>query len=327
MRLFLSYFYLLLIIITCLIHVSCEKDTDIIDPDTLGKWKYYNTSNGLTDNCIYTIKQDKEGNIWIGTYNAGVCMYDGSRWSYYNTSSGLLSNRVYTIEQDGDGYMWFGTPLGFNFLVEGYLFYVDSLYGMPVSVTALFCDSKDQMWVGTEGQGIFMFDERGLNYAFLDDPKHWFVNQIMEDSDGIIWLATPGGALSFNGSTFTVFDESVGLSNNDINYIFQDSWGDIWFASFYGEYLSRFDGSEFEQVKIYNTYTTTAVWSMVEDFNRNIWFVTGGAGIVRYDGTEMHIINTNNGLRDNVVICSAIDHDGNLWFGTREGGINIYITE
>jgi ligand-binding sensor domain-containing protein len=66
---------------------------------------------------------------------------------------------------------------------------------------------------------------------------------------------------------------------------------------------------------------------MVEDLNRNIWFATGGAGIIKYDGTQMKIVNTGNRLKDNVVICSTIDHDGNLWFGTLEGGVNKYITE
>src|SRR4030043_2203355 len=106
-------------IILILSFISCEtQNEDIIDPKTLGVWKYFNESNGLTDNYIWDIMEDDEGNIWIGTDLGGVNKYNGTGWESLTTAGGLLDNMVLSIEQDADGFMWFGTQSGLSILTN-----------------------------------------------------------------------------------------------------------------------------------------------------------------------------------------------------------------
>ncbi len=322
----INYFSIFLF---CLLIISCEQDPEVIDPDEVDIWKYYNTSNGLTDNLIYCIKQDKAGNIWVGTGYGGVDMYNGAKWISYSVDDGLLSNCVFSIEEDADGVIWFATNGGLNYLIDEEIYYSDSLDNMAIIPSSLYKDSKERMWIGTYGQGIFIYEISGFFHWSFEkaDSDYLYINYITEDIKHNIWFATIGGALYYDGESFYVFDETQGLNNNDVSYILQDVWGDLWFSSLDGEYLTRYNGIDVELISLFNGIPTSRVYSMVQDLERNIWFTTLGAGIVMYNGVEMQTIKTDDGLKDNKVICSIMDKDGNLWFGTYEAGINVYITK
>jgi ligand-binding sensor domain-containing protein len=58
---------------------------------------------------IYSINQDNNGDLWIGTVDAGVWRYDGNNFTNYTTKDGLTSNAVNVIYKDKKGELWFGT--------------------------------------------------------------------------------------------------------------------------------------------------------------------------------------------------------------------------
>ncbi|OWY20879.1 hypothetical protein C7N43_13175 [Sphingobacteriales bacterium UPWRP_1] len=58
---------------------------------------------------VWAINEDKEGNIWIGTIDAGLWVYDGTRLTNYTTKDGLTGNAIWTIYKDKKGELWFVT--------------------------------------------------------------------------------------------------------------------------------------------------------------------------------------------------------------------------
>jgi ligand-binding sensor domain-containing protein len=58
---------------------------------------------------VYSINEDVIGNIWIGTIDAGVWKYDGTKLTNYTIKDGLTSNAINTIYKDNYGELWFGT--------------------------------------------------------------------------------------------------------------------------------------------------------------------------------------------------------------------------
>ncbi len=58
---------------------------------------------------VYSINEDNIGHIWIGTVDAGVWEYDGSKMINYTIKNGLPSDAVNTIYKDNKGELWFGT--------------------------------------------------------------------------------------------------------------------------------------------------------------------------------------------------------------------------
>ena len=61
---------------------------------------------------IYSINEDRNGNLWIGTVDAGVWRYDGHNLKNYTTLNGLPSDAVISTYRDKDGELWFGTEAG-----------------------------------------------------------------------------------------------------------------------------------------------------------------------------------------------------------------------
>ena len=58
---------------------------------------------------IYSMNQDNNGTLWIGTVDTGVWLYDGKNITNYTTKDGLTSNAINTIYKDHYGEIWLGT--------------------------------------------------------------------------------------------------------------------------------------------------------------------------------------------------------------------------
>jgi hypothetical protein len=77
-------------------------------------WTVYNKSNsGLPSNRIWPIAVDSQDNVWIGTADRGVAIYNGSTWKTFDTSnSGLADNAINFIAVDVDGSIWIAAQSG-----------------------------------------------------------------------------------------------------------------------------------------------------------------------------------------------------------------------
>jgi ligand-binding sensor domain-containing protein len=82
--------------------------------ETKAGWDVFTKEdNGIVDNFVQAIAQDRSGQIWLGTRN-GVSKYDGASWSNLTTADGLVGNNVYDIAIDSDGSIWFATETGIS---------------------------------------------------------------------------------------------------------------------------------------------------------------------------------------------------------------------
>jgi ligand-binding sensor domain-containing protein len=316
------------ILLLACITVACEDESarDALDPGTLGRWITYNAGSGLGDNFIWNIYEDSQGNIWTGTNDAGVRTFNGTNWSGYTTNSGMLSNTVYAVVQDADGDMWFGTGGGLNFLIDGLVYYNENFLDVPI--TALYEDSHRRMWMGTYGAGIYMYFNGSFYEAYFAGRKEYnYINSITEDKSGLIWFGTEGAAIDFDGNDFFIVDSTYGLHNQDITFILEDSWDQLWFCSFHNKFISRYDGKNFEEIYLYHGYNIAGTLSMAEDLDHNLWFVTAAGGIIKYNGIEMIPVKTPLSHQDESFSCSLADRNGNLWFGGLKHGILVYINE
>lgn len=321
--------FILLIPLT-LCFLSCKVDPDIIDTGTLGQWIYYDSLSGLSSNFIWSIFQDREGNIWAGTNDHGVSKFNGNQWINYNINDGLASNSVYAIAQDKDDDMWFGSEGGMNLLIGEVIYVIDSIDGVPFIPITLFHDSEQRMWAGTPGYGLVVFSGNNYNYqpiSFQAREEFNIVNAFAEDKAGTIWIGTSGGAIYYRNDEFEAYDSVSGLYSNEVSYMLQDSWGDLWFATINGEFLTRYDGVNSECIGLYHGYIYAYTYSMSEDRKGNIWFASGPAGIVKYNGLEMYTLELPDRFRNDSFLCSMTDRDGNIWFGTMNNGIVVYISE
>lgn len=178
-------------------------------------------STTLAHSHIFGIYRDRKDRMWIGTFGGGldlaVPVGEGKYQfkHFLQETAGLRGVR--TIAEDKNGMMWVGTSDGIC------IFHPDSLitdatdYKLFSLTNGKFCsngikyilrDSKGRMWVGTAGAGLSLCEATG-DYASLKYKSYGTseglvndaVQTILEDKEGLLWIATEYGISKFNPSS------------------------------------------------------------------------------------------------------------------------------
>src|SRR5262249_32907791 len=151
----------------------------------------YTQADGLSQNGIYAVHQNRDGSVWSATLSGGVSQYNGSHFTTYTTANGLVSNRVSSIAEGADGTMWFGTPNGLSELTKnGWQTYSvqDGLSSQDVN--CLLTDSTGILWIGTADGLAFLNADHIRVPRRVPDSLREAVFGMAEDRNGILWVAT-----------------------------------------------------------------------------------------------------------------------------------------
>ncbi len=292
-----------------------------------GHWRTYDGVDGLPENHVRAVLQDRDGNLWFGT-EVGACRYDGRTWATFTMQDGLGDNYVQAIFQDRDGQLWFGTRGGVS-CYDGQTFTSFTVQDglADNSVFSIFQDRDGILWFGTgsfraSGRGVSRYDgQRFTTLTTNDGLADDTVLSIFQDRDGILWFGTRDGVSCYDGQTFTSFTVQDGLADNSVFSIFQDRDGILWFGTNGG--ASRYDGQRFATLTTNDGLADNVVRSVCQDREGLLWFCTHG-GVNCYDGQKFTTFTSQNGLADSVVRSVCQDREGHLWFGTMGGGVSRY---
>src|SRR5262249_13655328 len=78
----------------------------------------YKQKDGLPQDSVYVVYQNRDGTVWAGTLNGGVSSYSRGSFAKYTTIDGMSSNSITAIAEGPDHSMWFGTANGLDQLVD-----------------------------------------------------------------------------------------------------------------------------------------------------------------------------------------------------------------
>jgi signal transduction histidine kinase/ligand-binding sensor domain-containing protein len=262
---------------------------------------------GLSENTVLTIFQDRQGFLWFGT-REGLNKFNGYEFTVYKADPGdptaLSDAYITTALQTLDGDIWLGTYYGgLNRYdpdvkrFERFLPDAADPSSLPhARISALFEDSQGMLWIGTVG-GLSMMDPETDGFInFEHDPavpsslSDNHVQAIYEDPAGALWVGTPAGLDRLNPATgtFDHFLQSERSQYSNILSITGDGDHGLWVGTADG--LVHFD------------------------------IRTGTFRIFKHDPTQPDSLGSN---QINVVFR---DREGNLWLGLEENGVNL-VTE
>jgi signal transduction histidine kinase len=88
-----------------------------------------------------------------------------------------------------------------------------------------------------------------------------YISGIIQDNEGFIWIATPNGALRYDGKTMKTYTVEDGLTTNEIVGFFKDGIGRIWFNCFGGKASYYYKG------KIFNNKTDKRIPDVIQNLN------------------------------------------------------------
>jgi ligand-binding sensor domain-containing protein len=308
---------------------SCERtEYDLLDPESAGIWKQYSTTNStLPGNSIYDIDIDQTGNLWATCYGKGLAKFQSGVWTTYNISNSYILSNYTTALEPATGGMLIGTTYGLSVRQTSgtWLYYYDSSVAYMI-INALKTDSRGNYWIGTEDEGYYFYNGTSFSHYL----SGYDVNAIAEDKSGNIWIGTDRGLFKYNGTHLTisstpVFSSSNGLTSNNISTLYTDSKGRLWVGYFASKTASWVENNAVNQLNLMTGEELTTIWDIQEDKKGDIWFATGGSGLIHYDGVIPHSYKEyNTSLIDDDIYCICQDLEGNLWLGTSSKGVLKY---
>ena len=271
----------------------------------LNAFKTFSVDNPLSYQWIPVIKQDQHGFIWFGSLT-GLHRYDGHQIiNYYHQDSNA------------------------NSVASG-------------GVTNLLFDKNGQLWVGTEGGGLSIFDPDSQNFTNINSVSaphkisDDLILSLLEDSRGNIWVGTKKGIDLFirDGEKMTV--KPIQISNStDIELNVEDlaetQNRTIWAATNSGIAVFGLDGHYIRTISPGNNTSetnTNIIRAIKQRKNGMIWIGTAG-GLFKYNPQDFSYRHyTQNEQDDSAIPSNTInkifeDSQNNLWIGT-DKGLGVY---
>ncbi|MCL5130017.1 two-component regulator propeller domain-containing protein [Algibacter sp. L4_22] len=218
------------------------------------------SSNGkLKSNAILSFGEGLDGDIWIGTFYAGVYSYNlkENEIKHYNsnqfTNYSIPTSDVRKILVDSNGSIWLGTTEGLFVLKKGdnaelyltsfreQMFKSYNNHKSTGHILSLFESSDNFLWIGTRGAGLCRYDITNNEFKWFNELngfKEDNVASILESKNGDLWISGNSGLTKFNTKDYqtTSFTVNDGLLSDDFNFnaALKDDDGTLYFGNYKG---------------------------------------------------------------------------------------------
>ena len=286
-----------------------------------GKWDGFTTTEGLSNNIVNAILQDKTGNFWFAT-EGGLSRFHNGKWTAFTSKEGLSNDAVRSLCLARHGALWAGTRRGLNRLLEGNR--IDRSISKELSnaeIRSVMEDRQGNIWIAT-GAGIRCFrDGQWSGYTTQDGLSSDSVRNLYEDREGSLWIGTDEGLNRLRDGKLTSFSTKQGLSSDVVWSMYEDREGSLWIGT-NGGGLNRFFDGKFTAYSTKEGLSNDIVRSILQDTQGALWFGTNGGGLNRLLNGSFTAFTRKDGLSNDRVWPLLQAADGSLWIGTNGGGLN-----
>jgi len=303
---------------------------------SMAGWSSYTTANGLGDDDINCIFADTDDNIWAGTSNGGISMYNGFSWTVYDKAGSTIpSNTVFDIKADTAGVIWIATEEGIAATSDGISFSsytkASTADGLPGNeVTSIAISSSNIKLFGTRDSGASLYD--GVSWSSWTHAST--EEELISDSIAALeidskyyWFGTYDEGVSryeikkASWTTFTRTNTGFQLSSNFIQSIVTFDTQETWICT-KGFGISIIDASG--NWKTYNKDNSGLaddnVTSVARDDTTGTFWIGTISGLNKFDGTTWSTFNAeNSGLLSNYINDVTLDSRKHVWIATEEG--------
>lgn len=311
-------------------------------------FKHYNINNGLSQNTVRCILQDKTGFMWFGTKD-GLSRFDGTKFKIFKFSpDGDLRNNVFHhILEDKNGNIWVATEGGiyiYDPLMEKFERFngvTENKESIDGWISDLVLDSDGDLWISVEQKGVFHynFKTKDLNlYPIETVPGGMRIISLCVGRNNDIWVFPNGRPLiridkeTNQTSEFQLKDDPdffYGLG--EIRNVISDENNQL--------ILPTSNKGLISINTVNKTYRTLLdvdssgrpifVRTVKRIDNQTFWVGTeSGVYILNtLEGTVVNLRHDNlitGSLSDNAIYSICKDREGGIWVGSYFGGVDYY---
>ena len=282
-------------------------------------------SKGLPDVIVRELIADKNDDIWIGTYDKGICKYifdgnkleiplsmGGTKWQFGAINSMILVNQKE---------IWIGTDENGLIRYEPRTNKVEQIGFLKDKIHDLMRDTEGNSWILSHKNGINSSIGR-FEILNTDIPN---IQAVLAKRDGSILIGTKEGLFARKNEE-SIFKR---MAPNKINILsfYEDYVGNIWIGT-YGDglFCLKKNASNLTVFNEKDGLSNGSIFSIDGDGNK-IWMATlGGVNEVDIsDATKprFKVFNIKNGLSTDFIYKIYIDSKKRVWFGTDGKGISV----
>jgi ligand-binding sensor domain-containing protein/signal transduction histidine kinase len=318
-----------------------------------GAFRHFSGKDGLLNDFVRSVYQDKKGRIWIGTDN-GLFQFLGDRIERVDNNNGVPAIAVHAIHEDNQGRLWAGGSKLFRLDGTTYQEYRLAEEGSQNRVKSITQTRDGTMWVGTIG-GLYSKGPGSDSFSRVKETSGT-VRFLQETSDGTLWIGTIGhGIYKYRKREFSQMTAPGSLPSNTALNLFEDIEKNIWVGTQAGmlrlsktpiQTVTLPDAGDYDAETVYEDHnddlwiaaanlfrfhngtatrvdfpgiTGVRVRNVFQDKDGALWIGTEGRGVFRQNGTQLSHYMVKDGLVNNFVRAFLQGGDGSVWIATDEG--------
>ncbi len=309
------FIYFIFLILSLSVSVKAQYNQPLKDY-VIEAWS---AQEGLPSNNLRSIAKDKNGFLWITTFN-GLVRFDGVQFKIFDSKNieGLLSSSFYSVLPLSNGDLIINSQSSGIFKhSHGEFSKLPNTENLPPSVHTTFLDNNKRLWIGTRNNGIFYLENNILSKFSISEFNTRSITCFTEDSLNNIWVGSEGAGIAkiSPDANYEIYSTANGLVSNQVNsVIYHDQI--VYVGTEKG--LSTYSNSAWEVdercAKLSINFITT-------DASSNLWIAAdNGLARIIHDG-KYEFISEKNGLLGRQVSAIAFDDESNIWITTKRGGL------
>ncbi len=267
---------------------------------------------------ITTLGRDRDGNLWVGTIDAGLWRLGARGAEMLDSSLGLPQNRMVSWLEDREGSVWLGTSAGLAQLKDLPFAGIDRRRGLADDyVRAVTDDAAGAVWFATSG-GLARLHHGALQrWQQADGLPSESLLSLAEDAGGALWIGSYGaGVARMVDGRIEPVPGTAALADRQIRAMLPRADGSVWIGT--NAELAHWQAGELRSYTTADGLPRNYVMALAAAPDGDLWIGTSN-GLARYDGERFEKFDQSNGFPARDVFSLHMQGDGTLWAGTNDG--------
>jgi ligand-binding sensor domain-containing protein/signal transduction histidine kinase len=277
----------------------------------------------LPNFLVISMAETPDGNVWLGTRDAGLFLLSGSQTSAI--TKGLPDRKINCLLPGADKELWVGTDNGIA-RWNGTEFTSPALPPAlnHTQALAMIKDRDSNVWIGTASHGLLRLNAVGVETLDESSRKSiGAVTALFEDREGNIWIGSAHGVERLRDRVFVTYSASEGLPSESAGPIHVDDGDRTWFAPSDGG-LCWMRGGKTGWVT--NAGLSKDVVYSIAGAKDELWIGRQRGGLTRLltngGSFSAETYTQAEGLAQNSIYAVYQSRDGGVWAGTLSGGVS-----